>query len=232
MSFKAKLHIISVGGSIIVPKTGIDVGYLKKLKQTLNKFTRQGHRFVIVTGGGTTCRTYQNAARKAGVRSTSELDWVGIITSRANAELVRAVLGERAHPVVVTDPTKPLRGWRKPILVAAGWKPGWSTDYVATRLGQKLGVKQVINLSNIKYLYDKDPNKYKSAKVIKEITWPEFRKIVGNKWNPGANLPFDPIAARLAQKAKMRVVLANGKNIKNLEKILKGQKFQGTIIES
>ncbi len=227
---KNKLHIISVGGSIIVPKTGIDIGYLKKLKQTLSKFTRQGHRFVIVTGGGATARQYIEASKKAGASSRDDLDWVGIAATRVNAELVRAVLGDRAHPTVITDPSKPLRGWTKPILVAAGWKPGWSTDYIATRLGQKLGAKQVINLSNIKYLYDKDPNKYKSAKVIKEIDWPAFRKIVGNKWNPGANLPFDPIAARLAQKAKMSVVLANGKNIKNLEKILRGEKFQGTLI--
>lgn len=183
---------------------------------------------MIVTGGGATCRTYQNAARKAGVRSTQDLDWIGIATSRVNAELVRSVFGQLAPARVVTDPTKPIK--QAKVIVAGGWKPGWSTDYVATKLAKKLGAAQLINLSNIKYVYDKDPNKYKSAKPIKEVSWPDFKKIVGGKWDPGANLPFDPIASKLAASSKIQVVLANGKNLTNLEKILKSETFTGTKI--
>ncbi len=211
-----------------MPKSGIDTAYLKKFKQTLSKFVRSGHRFVIVTGGGATCRTYQGAARKAGVKSTKDLDWIGIAISRANAELVRSIFGSLSAEQILTDPTKPIK--RSKVVVVGGWKPGWSTDYVAIRLAKRLGAKDVINLSNIKYVCDKDPNKYKSAKPIKEIGWTDFKRIVGDKWNPGANLPFDPIASKLAASLAISVMIVNGRDLNNLERILKGDKFIGTKI--
>jgi uridylate kinase len=115
-------------------------------------------------------------------------------------------------------------------MVAAGWRPGWSTDYVSTILAQRLESKTVINLSNIDYAFDKDPNKYDDAKIIKEISWKEFRKIVGNKWDPGLNLPFDPVASRNAQELGLKVIICKGNNIKNLENILAGKKYKGTTI--
>jgi uridylate kinase len=91
-------------------------------------------------------------------------------------------------------------------------------------------VKNVVNLSNIDYVYNKDPKKFKNAKKIKEISWADFRKIVGDKWDPGLNVPFDPIASKIAQEAQMEVVIMNGKKLKNLENYLEGKKFTGTVI--
>ena len=60
---------------------------------------------------------------------------------------------------------------------------------------KNLNVKTIINMSNIDYVYDKDPKKNKDAKKIKNIFWRRYRKISGNKWEAGLNKPFDPIAA-------------------------------------
>jgi len=87
-------------------------------------------------------------------------------------------------------------------------------------------------LTNIDQVYDKDPRKYKTVKPLKDLTWNEYRKICGNKWVPGMNLPFDPIAAKYAQKNKIKVVILNGKKIKNLKNYLDGKSFKGTIIHS
>jgi uridylate kinase len=116
-------------------------------------------------------------------------------------------------------------------MLAAGWRPGFSTDYDAVILGKYFGAKRVINLSNIDYVCDKDPNKFPEAKIIKEISWDDFRKIVGDKWDPGMNAPFDPIASKIAQEAQMEVAILNGRKIKNLEKCLNGEKFRGTLIK-
>ena len=51
-------------------------------------------------------------------------------------------------------------------MVAGGWMPGRSTDDDAVRLAKIYGAEMVINLSNIDYVYDKDPNKYKDAKKL------------------------------------------------------------------
>ena len=62
------------------------------------------------------------------------------------------------------------------------------------------------------------------------LDWNNFRKIVGNKWEPGLNAPFDPIASRLAQRSKMKLALM-GKNIGNLRNFLSGKEFKGSVVE-
>lgn len=58
-----------------------------------------------------------------------------------------------------------------------------------------------------------------------------MEKIVGNKWKPGLNMPFDPIATQLAHKLELKVIIANGKNYENTENIIQGKNFVGTTIE-
>jgi uridylate kinase len=222
--------VISVGGSLVVPNGGIDYVFLKDFKALITKHVKKGWRFVIVVGGGGTARDYQKAARKVGKLTREDLDWLGIHSTRLNGHLMRTIFREIAHPVMLKDPSRPVRAWKKPVLVAAGWKPGWSTDYVATRLAKRLGSKVVVNLSNIDFVYDKDPRKHKDAEIICDISWKKFRAMVGNDWDPGMNVPFDPVASRLAHHSGIKVAVLNGKNLKNLEGLLVGERFAGTII--
>ncbi|MFH1193986.1 MAG: UMP kinase [bacterium] len=224
-----KLIIISLGGSLIVPKEGIDFKFLKKFKQLIEASAKGGYRFVIVCGGGMTARNYQRAAKAVSKLTRDDLDWLGIHATRLNSHLMRAIFRDIAHPAIVKNPTIKVN-FKEKVLIGAGWKPGWSTDYDAVLLAKMYGAKKVINLTNIDYLHDKNPNIYKDAKKIKEIDWAGFRKIVGNKWIPGANLPFDLIASREAQKLGLELILANGKKIDNLTKIIKGDKFIGSIV--
>ncbi len=223
-----KLFIISLGGSLINPGQ-VDVSFLKAFKSLIVSQTQKGNKFILITGGGALCRQYQNALRAITKTTNTDLDWLGIYTTRFNAQLVRLMFNNLANSAVVEDPNKKVV-FKENILVAGGWAPGRSTDDDAVRLAKIYGSQTVINLSNIDYLYNKDPRKYKDAKKIETIAWPEFRKIVGNKWDPGKNAPFDPTAAKLAQKIKLKVIIANGKNLKNLKNILEDKNFIGTTI--
>ena len=229
-SLKPSTLVISVGGSLVVPNGGIDTEFLKDFKKLISNHIKSGWRFVIVVGGGGTARQYQSAARAIGKITPEDIDWIGIHSTRLNGHLMRTIFRDIAHPVMVKDPTRPLSKWTEPVLIAAGWKPGWSTDYVATRLAKRFKAKVVVNLSNVDYVYDKDPNKHSDAKAICEMSWKDFRKIVGNKWDPGMNVPFDPIASRLAHQSGISVALLNGKNIKNLNDFLSGREFVGSVI--
>ena len=46
------------------------------------------------------------------------------------------------------------------------------------------------------------------------------------------NVPFDPIAAKAAQKSKIDVIIAQGTDLKNLKDIIEGKPFRGTVIHS
>jgi len=117
------------------------------------------------------------------------------------------------------------------VILASGWKPGWSTDFCAAMVCEDYGVKTVINMSNIETAYNEDPKTHPDAKPIKKINWNEFRKIVGDKWTPGLNMPYDPIASKKAQELGLKVIILKGNNFENLENYFEGRDFVGTTIE-
>ncbi len=225
----SKYKILSVGGSIIIPKTGFDINFLKKFRTTILSRVSAGDKFILVVGGGATCRKYQSAIKKVVKLNDNELDWLGIHTTWYNAEFVRLLFGKDAYNEVIKDPTKKAKT-NKSIIVAGGWKPGCSTDYDTVLLAKVYGAEELINMSNIDYVYTADPKKVKSAKPIKELSWPEMIKIIGNKWTPGANLPFDPKATKEAAKLKLKVSFIKGTSISDLKAVLDGKRAKGTVI--
>ena len=222
--------ILSVGGSIIVPKDGFNIPFLKKFKTMILRRVARGERFILVAGGGRTAREYIGAARALARLNGRQLDEIGILGTKINAHFLRYVFDGFTPVDIVNDPTKKL-STTAPIIIASGWKPGCSSDYDAVLLAKTYGVKEVFNLSNIEYVYDKDPAKYKNAKKIEKISWAAFRRdIVGNKWAAGKNAPFDPIASRAAQRIGLRVYILKGGNLAEVGKALDGKKFKGTVI--
>lgn len=220
--------VLSVGGSIISPDKP-DYFFLKEFKNFVIR-NLDKYKFVIVCGGGKTAAYYNEAATRVSKIKDTDLDWLGITATRLNAELMRVVFGELATEKVIYDPSKKFASDKK-IIIASGWKPGRSTDYIAIYLGKKLNATRVINLTNIEYVYDKDPRTNKDAKKLFNITWNEFRKIVGNKWTPRMNSPFDPIASKEAQKNKMNVAILKGTDLDNIQAYLDNKTFKGTIIQ-
>jgi len=229
--------VISLGGSLVAPGdspsplgfggAGIDLGFLKNFKHSLQKYLGD-NRFFVLVGGGKVCRVYQNALLEFGAKNI-ERDWMGINISRLNAEIVKQLFNGYSYPKVVVDPNVKVKT-NKDVIVGAGWKPGWSTDYVATLIAKNHNVKKIINLTNVDYVYDKNPNDFPDAKPITEIDWKSFERIVGDKWTPGLSMPFDPRASKLAAKLKLKVIMINGKNLERLEDFLNDKPFIGTII--
>ena len=218
--------VISLGGSLVAPDE-VDINLLKNFKKSLLKYLNS-KRFFIFVGGGKICRNYQKALLEFGA-DNKDRDLIGIDVTKLNAKVVRQLFGETAFSEVITNPTKKINT-RKDIVVAAGWKPGWSTDYCSVVLAKNLGVKTIINLTKIDYVYDKNPLKYVSAKPFKEISWKNFRKIVGTKWSPGLSMPFDPRASSEAEILKIKVIVINGRKLERMENFLNNKPFIGTVI--
>lgn len=227
----SEIVVISLGGSIVVPNGGINVGFLKRFNKFIRKQIKNNRRFLIVVGGGKIARHYRDAGKGViGKISNEDLDWLAIHATRINAHLIRTIFQDIAHPRIVENYDKKLRNWKEPVAIGAGWKPGWSTDYDAVLLARDYKASIIINLSNIDYVYNKDPSIYPDAQPIKKATWDYFETLVGDKWIPGLNAPFDPIATKLAKKLGLTVIFVNGKNLNNVERILNGESFRGTVI--
>lgn len=223
----SKTIVLSLGGSLIVPDD-INVSFLKKFKKAIEKLIKKDFRFLIYCGGGRLARKLQNAASQIAKPNNEELDWLGIYATRANAQLIKTMFKNNAESVIFDNPNEKIY-FKKNIVVAAGWIPGWSTDYDAVVMAKALGVKEVINMSNVDYAYDKDPKKYKDAKKLERISWENFSKLISQKWKAGMNVPFDPVAAKEAQKFGIKVKII-GSDLKNLENLLNKRKFRGTAI--
>ncbi|MFH0853521.1 MAG: UMP kinase [bacterium] len=224
-----KLFVISLGGSLIAPDE-IDVKYLKNFKKVILAWVRRGYRFCIITGGGKTNKRYNMAAREITKIAPVDLDWIGIAATKLHAHLLRSIFGKWAHPVLYDNPEKPPK-FVKPILFGGGYQPGHSSDVDAVLIAKALGIKTVINLSDIDHVYDKDPDRFPEAKPIKQINWSDYFKIIPKKWKPRLNSPFDPKASRLAKNNNISVYIIKGQRLSELKKALSGRAFRGTVIE-
>ena len=229
--------ILSVGGSIIVPEKP-DTTFLSEFVSMCISWLKsdKNNRLILVAGGGTPARVYQNAynevADKTGLGAqANSADWIGIMATRINAQLLKACFGDYCKNDVVYNPTAENLAFYGQVLVASGWKPGFSTDTDAVYLGEKFDGKTIVNLSNIEKVYTDDPRKNPDAKPLDTITWTDFRKMVGDEWTPGKNCPFDPIASKKAQELGMTVICAGGKNIANIKAILEDKEYIGTTIQ-
>jgi uridylate kinase len=237
--------VLSLGGSIVAPE-GPDAAFVASFAALVREHLAADpeRRLILVVGGGGPARLWQKAYRDciardgaaageaAGGAAEPEADaqdWIGIMATRLNAQLVKAVLGGLCPQEVVVDPSA-VSLFRGRVLVAAGWKPGFSTDFDAVVLAEKFGAGRILNLSNIAKVYTADPRVDPKAAPIDKISWEQFRLLVGDDWVPGKNTPFDPVASRKAAEIGLEVICAAGRDLPNLRAILAGEKFTGTVI--
>ena len=235
------ITVISFGGSLMAPgprpkdPSWIDQGTLVDLTQLLKDLCdNHNRRFVITVGGGKINSHYVEALRKMSGKTPIDdrlIDMLGISATRLNATLLWALLYQAglAYKEVVDNPTLRLVIY-KPIIVGCGWLPGCSTNKNAVLWAINRGAKVVINASNISHVYDQDPREHDDAKIITQISWPNFRKIIGSQWTPRMNTPFDPVAAKLAEQNKIRVLVLDGRDMDNLRNAIEGKDFIGTTI--
>jgi uridylate kinase len=217
--------VISLGGSLIA-QDSIGLKFLSGFKNLVLK--HKNKKFIIVCGGGKPARLYQDAARTVSGARDRDLDMIGILATRLNGELLRGIFGKDAHPKVLYYP-KDVRKTKQRIIIGAGSRPGSTTDLMAVQFAAANKAKMVTNLTNTEYVYDRHP-KLKGAKPIKKISWCEFNAKFHNDRKPGMHFPFDPVASKMAERLKIKVMIA-GPNVPNFEKILSGKPFKGTLIQ-
>ena len=223
--------VLDLGGSLVAPDE-IAIDFLKEFRSLVMEYLSldESRRLIMVIGGGSPARLYQEAYRDIFPNDDNdEADWIGIAATKLNARLVKGVFQDVCFDEVVSDPTN-VPAFAGRVLIASGWKPGFSTDYDAVLLAEKFNAKVLINLTNIAKVYTADPKTDPDARPLDNIAWDAFRNITGDEWVPGKNTPFDPSAAKKGSEMKLTVISILGTDLANFRNVLFGKDFVGTTV--
>ena len=134
------LAVISLGGSIIVPGE-VDTSFLSQFNTALRSYLgeNKSRKVILVCGGGAPARLYQQALKAIHPDvEAEELDWLGIRATHINGQLIKAMFADLCPDSLVINPTGHI-SFKGQVLVAAGWKPGFSTDTDAVLLAERFG---------------------------------------------------------------------------------------------
>ncbi|HPX48454.1 MAG TPA: UMP kinase, partial [Treponemataceae bacterium] len=100
--------VLSLGGSIVAPDKP-DPEFLSSFVRLVRQWLAQDNsrKLILVVGGGGPARAYQSAY-KAVVPDgdNDQADWIGIMATRLNAQLLKAIFADICPGDVVYDPTK------------------------------------------------------------------------------------------------------------------------------
>ncbi|MDI3544109.1 MAG: uridylate kinase [Candidatus Woesearchaeota archaeon] len=221
-----KNWVISLGGSVIVPKE-IDEKFLNDFSSRIVSFAKAGYSFRIVCGGGAFARRYMNAVGR--YASIDEIHRLGLFVTRLNAELVKSYFPlEECYEKVIINYSK-WKGSNKRIVVGAGERSGYSTDYDAFLFAVAENLKTILNITNVDYVYDKNPKIYEDARPLERLRWHDYLEMTGDEFKPGDNFPFDPVASKACMNHDIKVIVCSS-NLENIEKILKGERYIGTLL--
>jgi uridylate kinase len=230
---KKKLIVLSLGGSLIVPAgcNKADIKFLKEFRRTIMQNTNK-HKFIIVCGGGSIARKYISALKEFRLNEKFQ-SFSGISATRMNARFMSYVF--RINPEKgIPHTLKTLRKYiKKQDVIFCGaleYKPNQTSDSTAAEIAKNF--KSIfINLTNVPGLHDKNPKKYKNAKFIPEMSWKDFDKMAKSQgFKPGQHFVLDQTASEIIMKNKITTYIL-GKNMKNLNSVLKNKKFKGTLIQ-
>jgi len=223
------VHVIDLSGSLIERDAGATT-YLRQFRAAvLGALDATGNQAIVVTGGGDLARDYQGAYRRLVPSPCDDAqDWIGIAATRLHGELLRHAFAPDCCAPVIVDPTA-VADFPGRVMVAAGWKPGFSTDYDAVLLAHRFGADTVIKMSNVAMVYSGDPKLDAGARPLTRVTWGELTRMSDGEWRPGSRLPFDPVATHAAGRQGMTVIFT-GSDTGNLRAILEGRPYRGTTI--
>jgi uridylate kinase len=229
---KNKKWVISLGGSRITPECDlVDSEFIKKFHNIVSKHPSK--KFVVVTGGGTTARKYIKGMKHLN-KKTRIQNQAGIAVTRFHASYLSRIFGKKANSPEETPKSmkKVTNLLNKNQVVFCGglrYQSNNTSDGTSAQLAAHLKCP-FINITNIKGLYTANPKTNKNAKYISKITWKKFNDIAKRiKFKAGQHFVLDQTASKIIMKKKIPTYIIG--SLAQLDNILSGKKFVGTIIE-
>ena len=228
--------VVKLGGSLLFSEDYKING--KKIEDFCNilKNSRISENNVIVCGGGLIARKYIEAVR-ANNGNEALCDMFGIDLSRINAKLLVAFLEEYAFPLIPSSFEELSTALLfKKIIVMGGLQPGQSTTSVALEVAEFIKARELVVLTDVKGIYDKDPRLFKDAKAFKQITYNKLQDLIiktsgDNQAIAGEYRIFDAVSLQILKRSNIKVIVMSGKELNEFRRYLSGKEdIEGTII--
>ena len=211
-----------MGGSLLFEKNAVRIDRLNKLAYIFqNSKSIKG----IVIGGGAIARIYIKAARELGVNESS-CDMMGIDISRVNCRLLLGAIGQQAYPKPAHNLEQALEyATSRKIVIMGGITPGQSTTSVTFELAEALNATDVLILTDVDGVYNKDPKKHKDAVKYEKLTTDQIESLFISSGSDtqsaaGEYRIMDAISLQIFKRSKLHVQLLSGEDDKALEDIL------------
>ena len=220
--------VIAIGGSILLKE--YDYQKFQEYSEILKSLSNE-HELFVVVGGGKPARDYISVIRDLN-GGEAQCDDIGIEVTRINAKLLLTALADYAYQRVPHNFQEALEfSASGKIIVMGGTEPAHSTDAVSAILAEYIHADKLINLTSVDGMYNKDPNKYEDAELIKEITASEMMEFISGKdTKAGTYEFFDMTAIQMIKRSSIETVIANGYTPENLTKVINGEDIGTKII--
>ncbi len=230
MKKKDNRILIKFSGEALAGESGfgIDTKILKYLADEIKEVKNAGYEIAIVIGGGNFIRGV--SAAKDGIIKRTSGDYMGMLATVINAVAMQEALENDNVPVrvqsaikmeeiaenfIVRRAIRHLEKGRVVIFAAGTGNPFFTTDTAGVLRASEIGASAIIKATKVDGIYDKDPNKYPDAKLIKELSYEEALK---------DNIKvMDDTAIALAKENKLPIIVCNMFKKGNLLKILKNE---------
>lgn len=221
--------VVRVGGSVV--GSPLNASLIGRYVDLLKKLRKQGHEVVAVVGGGSLAREFIRVAADLGLVE-AERDWAAIHVSRLFARLFVLCLGEASCgnvSVTLGDAVDCLKhGY---VVVMGGLRPGMTTDAVAALVGERVKADLLVKASNVDGIFTKDPKKFPDAEKLDELRFDDLERLFEeDRHRAGINQILDPEAVKILRRIRLRTVVVNGFDVKNVLSAVKGKRV-GTVIE-
>jgi len=236
---KRKRILVKFSGEALAGKDGygIDTKILKYIADEIEDLVRNSIEVAVVVGGGNIIRGV-SAAQDGIIKRTSG-DYMGMLATVINAVAIQEALEyngvyarvqsaikmeQIAETFIVRRAKRHLEKGRVVIFAAGTGNPFFTTDTAATLRATEIEASMIVKATKVNGVYDKDPNKYKDAVKIDELTYDEALK---------DNIKvMDDTSIALAKDNSLPIVVCNMFEKGNLLRIANGDFSNASIVSN
>ncbi len=236
MGLKYKRILLKLSGEALMGNLeyGIDPNFITIVAEEIKDVYEIGAEIAIVIGGGNIFRGV-NGTEIGMDRATA--DYMGMLATVMNAIALQDVLEKKdvptrvmsaiemrqiAEPYIRRRAMRHLEKGRIVIFGAGTGSPFFTTDTTGALRAAEIKADVLLKATKVDGVYDKDPNKYPDAKLLKEISYLEAI-------NKDLKV-MDHTALTLCMENKLPIVVFNIKERGNLKKIVFGENV-GSIVK-